>query len=117
MTPFPLDSNSDISQNDYQSVSQTFVYSNPSDFVKEGYDNCRYRDICGNCLSNIEKSDDKYPYNPFVWFIKHDKDDDDDRHDRRDDKEWHESHMGMFYLSAGVITLGALTVILLRNRK
>jgi hypothetical protein len=116
MTPFPFDlPNSDISQNDFESVKRSVVYSNPSDFVTEGYDNCRYRDICGNCLSNIEKSDDKYPYNPFVWFRK----DDDDRRDRRykDDKEWHESHMGIFYMSAGVITLGALTVFLLKNRK
>ena len=120
MTPFPFDlPNTDISQNDFESVKRSINYSNPSDLVTEGYDNCRYRDICGNCLSNIEKSDDKYPYNPFVWFIK----DDDKHHDHRgdryekDDKEWHESHMGMFYLSAGVITLGAVAVILLRNRK
>lgn len=123
MTPFPFDlPNSDISQNDFESVKRSIVYSNPSDLVTEGYrDNeCTYHDICGNCIGHIEKSDDKYPYNPFIWFRKDDDSRDSrDSRDRlyKDDKEWHESHMGIFYMSAGVITLGALTVFLLKNRK
>jgi len=80
----------------------------------EGYMDtyCRYHDICGNCISHIDRSDDKYPYDPYKGLEKKK-----DKKDDKEDKEWHDTHLGIMYMGVGVALLGVLALVLVDRRK